>query len=96
MLKPSCSTICFCLFVCLLACFGAETSNDCFYFLMGFRTVYLILINLVSGTYSEMFQVGGVQVFKVCLYDSLCFLSFCCYVPLFVSDFVNLNILSIF
>ena len=34
----------------------------------------------------------GIQIFKACPYDSLYFFSVYCYVPLFVSDFVNMYI----
>lgn len=42
-----------------------------------------------------IFQLGKLQVFKVYIYFSLNLLGISCYVPLFVYNFVKLDILSL-
>lgn len=47
----------------------------------------------ISHTKKRIFQLGRIQVYKICPYYSLGFLGAYYYVPNFVSDFINLDIL---
>ena len=91
------------LLLCILI-FGKEIFfNDYFYFTRiyrSFKITYLILIWfgwMVSNEENHPFLLGFwicySTGFKVCSSDSLDFLSVCCFDPLFIFNFVNLDIL---
>jgi hypothetical protein len=48
--------------------------------------IYIKIIHFVKD-----FQISGVQAFEVKPNDSLNFLTVCCYISIFVSDFVYLD-----
>jgi hypothetical protein len=50
------------------------------------------IINLFFRFFSNFFYS---YVFKVCPYDALDDISICFYVPLFISNFINFDLLSV-
>lgn len=91
-------------FVFVFVCF--ETFSDCLYFHKGYRNIHIVDLILIQLWYVlyvqkvthfiQIFLFCGVQAFEVRPNYSLNFLCVCCYVSLFIFDFVNLGTVSNF
>lgn len=68
--------------------------NFCkWYILRKILLLILIIIIINHQYYFRLFNFCELQIFLLCVYDSLDFLSVCCFDPLFIFNFVNLDIL---